>query len=168
MAEMPVIVGNIVLQGFEVPETLDALGSYQKTVVHDFPGGYRTIRNLGAFIPTITWKGILSGPDALDRQTTLEYLAATGQQIMLTYATTQLLGEVVDFKARPKNQWNIPYEIIFEPIADLTGISSAPIQPPSAESQMVPMQSNLSSLSAGTASTLPPDAAPPSETVLPF
>ena len=152
------IIGPVLLTSIEVPQSIDSLAAYQTVVVHDFPGGYRTIRNIGAFPKPLSWHGILSGPSAFDRGATLERLAVTGQTIVLSYGPITLQGQVVEFEMRPRQQFFIPYTIHFIPTLDLSGIISSPQQPPSADSQISQTQNNLSSQQSGTASTLPSSA----------
>ena len=155
MSEIPMIIGPVLLTGIEVPQSIESLSAYQTAVVHDFPGGYRTIRNVGAFPKPLSWHGILSGPSAFDRGAILERLAVTGQTIVLSYGPIALQGELVEFDMRPRQQFFIPYSLRFVPTLDLTGIISSPQQPPSSDSQMSQAQNNLSSQQGGTASTLP-------------
>lgn len=145
-------IDDIVLDGIEVPETIDSLGTKQAVVIKEFPGGARQIRNLGAFPLPFSFHGILSGPAAFDRKVALERKAATGQSIVLSYGPFAWLGQIVRFEAHPRHQFYCPYVLHFEPTQDLTGITQSGQQGPSPETQLAAQQATLNVLKqAGTA-----------------
>ena len=154
---MPLIfaIDEIIFEGIETPETVDTFGTKQAHVVHEFPGGLRTIRNLGALPIGMRWHGILSGPTAFDRKVELERKAATGQQVTLSYGPFAWLGEVVRFETHPRHQFYIPYVLDFEPTEDLSGVTQGQQSGPSSEAQLYGQQSALGAQQTGTAAPLP-------------
>jgi hypothetical protein len=153
MAYSPLTVGGVTFQNIEIPEFLDAVGGYQSSVVHDYPGGLRTIRNLGAFPQPIEWHGILFGSNALSRTTQLERLFVTGNDVSLTYANVNLLGRVLKFRARLRHQFYVPYDILFMPKVDKAGIIASPITPTSTEVQVLNTSTAMQNLNTSNAST---------------
>jgi hypothetical protein len=160
MAAVILSLGNVLFQGIEIPETLNPLGTKQVHAIHEFPGGLKTIRNLGAFPIAFHWSGILSGATAFARKVQLERMAATGQLVVFTYGQFSLRGEVVRFEAYPRHQFYVPYTIHFEPLEDLSGITQSTSLAngtalPSPELQISTQQNALGAQQGGSATTLP-------------
>lgn len=155
---MPLIfsLGGIPLHGFEVPQELKTVGTKQVHAVTEFPGGAKSIRNLGAFpISPIEWEGMFMGHGALERAMVLERFAGTAQLITLTYGPRSWLGEVIEFEAPVRTQHYVPYKIKFEPLVDLTGIAGGQQSAPSPEAQLQAQQGQLTAQQQGGATTLP-------------
>lgn len=123
---IPVTLGSIVLQAFEIPEKFGPLGGVQATATHDFPGGSRTVQTFGAFPQPLRWSGYLTGASAFDREQQIDRMRATGQVVVLRYGRFAWQGVVTDFQAEPGHQFLIPYRVVFEPISDLSGINTVP------------------------------------------
>lgn len=151
-------IGSVVFADFEVPESLESLGTKQAHKKREFPGGTITIRNLGAFPLPLSWRGYLTGPTAFDRMAELQRLAATGQSVKLAYGRVAWQGEVIEFDARPRHEFLIPYTIHFEPTKDLSGIGTVPAGQPSPESQLSTQQGALVGQQGGGTSALDPSA----------
>jgi hypothetical protein len=143
-------IGDVVLSGLEIPEELGELGTQQTLVKHKFPGGIITIQPLGAFPQdTISWTGILTGTDAFARSQQLQRIAALGNEVTLSYGTFAWTGYVGSFSCKPKHQWLVPYTLVFEPIADLSGVGTVPFAPDSPESLLSGAVSSVQSLIGG-------------------
>ena len=154
-------LGPLSLVGMEVPELLDSLGGTQRTAVHEFPGGIKTIQTYGAFPPSVTFKGIFTGSTAFQRMVTVDRLRIAGALIPLIYAQFGYLGVITSFKATPKYQWNIPYTLTFEPQQDISnGVATIPaaVTP---EVNLTNSLSNISALSSGTPFPLPTELGVP-------
>jgi hypothetical protein len=123
------ILGDVVLSNFEVPSEIGDLGGRQSIVKHEFPGGLITITPLGAFPDPISWSGILTGSDAFSRSQQLDRIRAVGDAVTLSYGPFAWSGVVSSYKPRPRHQWYVPYTIMFEPIADLSGVGVVPFDP---------------------------------------
>jgi hypothetical protein len=154
MAYTPLTIGGVTFQDVEIPETLD-FGGHLVIVKHDFPGGLRTIRTLGAFPKEMTWKGHLTGPTAFQRMQQFQRMAVTGQIVTLTWGPIALQGMLIDFEAHARQQWFIPYTLHFEPTMDLTGVISQQTQAPTAETQTAQAQVSIENLQLGDSATLP-------------
>ena len=155
MADTILTIGGITLFGVEIPETLTPLGTEQVHVVHKFPGGAKTIRNLGAFPRPFHWSGIMSGPTAMDRKVQLERLVATAQLVTFTYDRFSLEGELVLFEAHPRHQFYVPYTATFEPLRDLSGLTDGQQTTTSPESQLATQQGALGAQQGGIATLVP-------------
>ena len=84
---MPVsylLLGPILFQGFELPESI-SWGGAQALAVHRLPGGVRIIDAMGRDDADITWSGIFSGPDATLRARALDLMRADGSVWPLTW-----------------------------------------------------------------------------------
>ena len=119
-------LGDVTFYSLELPERIGPLGGKQTLVVHEFPGGAKTVDSLGAFPHTLTWSGIFTGPDAFDRAFEVDRIRATSQVVPVVYGPQQFSGKVADFRYDPKHQYFIPYTMTFEPITDDSGIGATP------------------------------------------
>ncbi|AAW60983.1 hypothetical protein [Gluconobacter oxydans] len=81
----PVILGNLVLTGIEVPDTLQ-VGGRQMLVVHRLPGGGRVVDALGNDPGRLELKGRFLGPDAQMRAQAVERMRMAGQQVAFSAA----------------------------------------------------------------------------------
>lgn len=81
----PVILGNLVLTGIEVPDTLQ-VGGRQMLVVHRLPGGGRVVDALGNDPGRLELKGRFLGPDAQMRAQAVERIRMAGQQVAFSAA----------------------------------------------------------------------------------
>lgn len=152
--DLPLILDNFVFQAFEIPETFRELGGKQAHSLREYPGGLRTIRTLGFFPLPLQWSGYLTGPIAFARAAQLERKAVAANSVKLTYGPWSWLGIVVRFTARPRHQYLVPYEIMFEPTQDLSGIASNPSgSQPSAETQMATQTTAVTKQQGGTVRT---------------
>ena len=84
-ASSPVILGNLVLTGIEVPDTLQ-VGGRQMLVVHRLPGGGRVVDALGNDPGRLELKGRFLGPDAQMRAQAVERMRMAGQQVAFSAA----------------------------------------------------------------------------------
>lgn len=84
-ASSPVILGNLVLTGIEVPDTLQ-VGGRQMLVVHRLPGGGKVVDALGNDPGRLELKGRFLGPDAQMRAQSVERMRMAGQQVVFSAA----------------------------------------------------------------------------------
>jgi hypothetical protein len=127
------MLGPILFGGIEVPERLGSLGGTQVVAAHDFPGGFRSIQTYGAFADPIKWKGILSGSQALQRSYEIDRIRSSGARVPLIYGQNSWIGVVTSYKATPRFQWLVDYEISYLPQFDTGGAATPPTAPFSAE-----------------------------------
>lgn len=110
---MPVsylLLGPILFQGFELPESI-AWGGAQSLAIHRLPGGARVIDAMGRDDADITWSGIFAGPDATLRARALDLMRADGSVWPLTWDTffySAIVGRLHIDHRRPN--W-LPYRI---------------------------------------------------------
>lgn len=142
-------IDDVVMSGLEIPEQLMGPGGTQSLVKHEFPGGLITITPLGAFPNAIKWSGIMTGADAFDRAQILDRKRALGNEVVLSYGPFSWSGVISSFAANPKHQWLVPYEIMFEPTVDLSGIGTIPGGDESLESQLSGTLGDISDLVSG-------------------
>jgi hypothetical protein len=155
MPDFPLILGNFVFSQFEIPESFKSLGGKQAHVKKEFPGGAITIRNLGYFPEgPLEWSGYLYGTNAFQRAAQLQRIVVAANSILLSYGPWQWRGELVRFTAKPRQQNLVPYDVMFEPTADLSGIGSVSQPAQSPESQISTQNMNLTNIQNGSASTL--------------
>ena len=73
----PLIIGALVLQGYEVPSRI-TIGGAQAVTIHKLPGGGRVIDAMGADEGAIIWSGMFVGPGAAQRARSLDIMRAQG------------------------------------------------------------------------------------------
>jgi hypothetical protein len=146
-------IGGVDLVGFEVPNDIPQLFGVQKMAVHDFPGGQRTIQNLGAFPhPFIEWTGNLFNGNlgantadtsqAMFRAETLNNLRLAAQPVALTWGAFNMQVVVAEFEVTAKMaQWLI-YRIKLVPFLDNTPADPA-AQNPNAQANLKDAQNQF-------------------------
>lgn len=83
-ASAPVVIGNLVLQGHEVPGEI-AIGGAQSLSIHKLPGGGRIVDAMGSDDGTIAWHGVFVGPDAAQRARVLDIMRQQGAPLALSF-----------------------------------------------------------------------------------
>jgi hypothetical protein len=81
---MTVLLGGVVLQGFEAPAGF-RFGGDQRLAIHQLPGGARVIDAMGPDEADIRWRGFLSGNDAIARARQLDAMRQAGAEITLAW-----------------------------------------------------------------------------------
>ena len=81
-----VLLGPILLQGFEIPQCI-TWGGKQRLAIHNLPGGERVIDSLGRDDLDVSWSGIFTGADAALRARTVDLMRAEGLVWPLTWST---------------------------------------------------------------------------------
>ena len=104
--------------GFEIPASLEALGSDNISVLHQFPGGRRVFQSFGV-VPQkeITWHGLIFGPNSFTRAQQLQAMVGP-LQTTLTYGPYSFTGLVKSVKPTPGFEGYVPYHVVFEPDAE--------------------------------------------------
>ena len=111
------ILGPVVFQAFEVPETI-GFGGSQSLTVHRLPGGMRVIDVMGRDDADLRWSGIFSGPLAADRARTLDLLRAQGRPLSLSWDAFFYTVVIARFEADYTRPTWIAYRITCKVLAD--------------------------------------------------
>jgi hypothetical protein len=119
MADFVMMLGDFVFQEFEVPESMEGILT-QSMMIHNYPGGSRTVDAMGPQRQPFTISGYLMDDGAEVRRNQLETMAAAGLPVMMNYATRLL--EVVIRKCTTKFMrfWEISYVLELEVVQDLS------------------------------------------------
>jgi hypothetical protein len=149
--------GVVIFSALEIPEEFGPLGGKQVIVKHEFPGGYITEDDLGAFPLPLTWSGILTGTDAMARAQQIDRMRAQGADVTLSYGPFAWLGKIGSFTPKAKHQWLIPYQMMFEPSQDLSGVGVIPGAGTSAEQALSDQSMALDDVAAGDDGLALPD-----------
>ena len=115
----------------EIPSRLNDLGGIQKSAVHEFPGGYRTIQPLGSFPEPLNWRGTFLGGNAFARHFQMDALRRNGATAYLTYGPWRWQGILTRFQTEARYQNYCAYRATFEPAVDLTASGQAQKPSPS-------------------------------------
>lgn len=174
----PVILGDFVFQGFEVPASVEWSGA-QRLVVHKLPGGNRVVDVLGRDDDPIQWGGTFLSADASLRADTLDQMRAAGAPLELNFAGRDYTVIIDHLQLDQRKINHVRYRVSCTVLADRTdspaqtqptaaaaisgdvtaGLNVAAIAPLSAavSGPLLSAQASLSgqvSLSAGTGLTL--------------
>ena len=106
----PVILGDVTLQGFEIPEQI-TFGGQQQLTVHKFPGGARVIDAMGPDARALDWSGIFFGPGAATRARRLNTLKDAGEAIDLTWSGGSYVVVIASFEGDYRRDAHVPYRI---------------------------------------------------------
>ncbi|KXV40528.1 hypothetical protein AD942_06160 [Gluconobacter japonicus] len=95
-ATAPVMLGDLVLTGIEVPDRLQ-VGGRQMMVVHRLPGGGRVVDTLGNDPGRLELAGKFLGPNAQTRAQTIEKMRLRGVPVVFSVAGMALQVWIVRF-----------------------------------------------------------------------
>jgi len=121
----PLIIGDLLLQGHEVPARI-SIGGAQAVTIHKLPGGGRIIDAMGADQGVIAWRGLFIGPDAARRARALDMMRQQGSPRILSFGdytfNVVIVHHEYDYKDRGAViSYRIRCEIVPDPAGDGTG-----------------------------------------------
>ncbi len=156
MTYTSVVLGDIALQDFEVPEKIE-FGGAQRVIVHELIGGGRVVDALGGQPQEVSFSGFLSGATAVARAQALEIICTAGEIISLSWQNFYYRVIVADFFIDYEKSWWMPFTIRCAVVQDS-------VSPP--QGSTVPI-SNLIAGDLAAAAMLASSAGFTSETTLP-
>jgi hypothetical protein len=106
----PIQIGDINLQDFEVPPSIQ-FGGRHRIVVHKLSGGGRALERLGPDDGDIYFSGTFSGRYAEARMRAMNNLRLTGEVVWLTWESFRYQVVVRTFVAAFHSPWWIPYHV---------------------------------------------------------
>ena len=115
----PLVIGNLILQGVEVPNRI-TIGGSQSVTIHKLPGGGRVIDAMGADDGAIAWRGLFIGPDAARRARNLDTIRVQGEPQLLSFGDYTFNVVVVQFAYDYQDRgmiinYRIKTEIVMDP-----------------------------------------------------
>jgi hypothetical protein len=110
MSGTTLTLGPIVFRDFEIPSAI-TFGGRQRMAVRYLTTGQRVIDTLGPDDATISFAGVLSGPNASARARDIDALRTQGRPLGLSWNTFLYSVIIRSFEADFKNQWWINYRI---------------------------------------------------------
>jgi hypothetical protein len=118
------ILGSIIFQDFEVPESIP-LGGAQAGHMHKLPGGIRIFDAQGPDDEAIRWSGRFRGSDALARATALDGMRRQGALQQLSVLDLAYSVIITAFTFTLRRPFEIDYAITLDVIEDQSqGIDS--------------------------------------------
>jgi len=116
---MPITLslGDVLFTDLELPERI-TFGGGQQLVVHKMVGGTREVHAMGRDDLPLRWSGTFMGKDALQRARYLDAMRIAGQALPLAWSELLYTVLVARFEADFEREWEIPYRIICEVVAD--------------------------------------------------
>lgn len=98
-----VMLGEVVLQGYEVPERV-RFGGTQRLAVHRLPGGGRVVDAMGPDELGLRWSGMMLGADAADRARAIDAMRVAGTPVTLVFGDMAydviVAGFVAEYRRR--------------------------------------------------------------------
>ncbi len=128
IADQSVSIGNILFEGWEVPERV-CWGGGQRMTVHKLVGGSRFIDTMGPDNSDVAWSGRFLSPDAAFRADQLDLLRKSGSQVDVIFAGRYYSAVISQFSAEQLTQFHICYHICITILADESAIGP-PVDPP--------------------------------------
>lgn len=126
MSTTQVILGDLTLEGLEIPESIP-FAIKQALAVQTLIGGARTIDAMGRDDQPITWSGYFMGPNAMQRALFLQNQCATAQELTLTWDQLNYQVIIDSFEPDYEFAYRIPYRISCTVIQDNTNpVTDAP------------------------------------------
>lgn len=120
----PLIIGSLILQGYEVPGRI-TIGGSQSVRIHKLPGGGRIIDAMGPDSGAIAWRGLFVGPDAARRARTLDTMRIQGIPQILSFGDYIFNVVVINCEYDYQNQGSIiDYRIKAEIVLDPSNLNS--------------------------------------------
>jgi len=113
------LLGDLQMDGFEVPATLH-FGGAQRAAVHKLLGGGRVIDAMGRDDCAISWHGVLAGPAASERARSLDAKRAAGLPLPLSWEAFSYQIVITSLSLEFQSPWWITYEISCTVLADLS------------------------------------------------
>ncbi len=110
-----VIISGIVLDGFEVPDSING-GGAQRITKLQLVGGARQVQALGSDQDDIEWSGRFRTATALQRAQSIDRLRIIGLPVTLTYLSQTYTVLIAQFRYDVQRQgYEIPYRIVLVP-----------------------------------------------------
>lgn len=116
----PVVLGDFVFTGLEVPGSI-TWGGQQTLTVHKLPGGGRVIDVMGRDDAALSWSGILLGGDRASRAYALDEMRIAGLPVPLSWGShlyTVVIREFICEDAAHRGNYRIACEVLRDESAD--------------------------------------------------
>ncbi|MDR3520433.1 MAG: hypothetical protein P4L54_02340 [Acidocella sp.] len=110
MSDISLFLGGITFQDFEVPEKL-VFGGAQRVIAHELIGGGRAIDVLGGQPAQISFRGIMSGSNAVGRAQALDAARVAGNAINLGWQNFVYSVVISELCLDYEKSWWIPFEV---------------------------------------------------------
>lgn len=121
-----VVLGEVTLEGFEVPESI-TIGGQQQMTVHKLPGGTRVIDAMGRDDAPLEWSGTLLGWNAVNRALQLDEMRVAGAPLALMFGPYYYTVVIESFRGSYQRDSLIPYSISCVVLRDETEAPGIPI-----------------------------------------
>lgn len=122
---MKVSLGEFELKDFEKPDIIP-LGGEQSLAEREFPGGNKSIQDMGPTYRPISWSGIFIGQDAYDRMMTIGLMRTAGKPIKFSTDKFSMDVMIKDFLPDYKSDRRIPFSITLTKVIDNNAVVSQP------------------------------------------
>lgn len=119
MSDTKLFLGWFEFQEFEIPESIP-LGGSQAQIIHRFPGGARVVQAMGRDDEPISWSGLFTGPNAVDRARELDLMRVQGREQELLFFGYRFSVVIRRFCYQVQRYYRVPYQLDLEVVLDKT------------------------------------------------
>lgn len=110
MTDTVITLGGFEFRDLEIPSEIN-FGGDHKLVVHELVGGQRVIDAMGRNDTNISWEGLITGSDAIDRALQLESFRTSGETVTLSWFNLTYDVVVETFIAKTQKYYQVAYNI---------------------------------------------------------
>ncbi len=110
MTDTIINLGGFEFRDLEIPSEIN-FGGDHKLVVHELVGGQRIVDAMGRNDTNISWEGLITGSDAIDRALQLEGFRTSGQTVTLSWFNLTYEVVVETFIAKTQKYYQVSYNI---------------------------------------------------------
>lgn len=108
---MPLILGDVIFEDYEIPEKIAGLGGKQELAKHVLLGGARIVDAMGPSDADPAWSGRFTGSQATARAQQLDTMRRAGLQMPLSFGEFFYTVAIEEFDFDFERPYQIPYHI---------------------------------------------------------
>ncbi|MBV9984501.1 hypothetical protein [Bradyrhizobium sp.] len=108
---MPLLLGDILFQDFEIPDRITGLGGRQALTKHRLIGGKRSVNAMGPDDSDPAWSGRFQGGDAIGRARLIDAMRLAGQAVTLSFGSVLMSVVIEEFTYDYEREWQVLYNI---------------------------------------------------------
>lgn len=109
---MALTLGGVLFRDFEIPSKISgAIGGKQTLAKHKLIGGQRVTDAMGSDPDDPAWEGRFRGLDAESRALQINAIKDAGQEVLLTFGSSQYTVVIEEFICEYMQAYEIPYRI---------------------------------------------------------
>lgn len=117
MVDTVITLGGFEFRNIEIPQSIN-FGGDQKLSVHELIGGQRVVDAMGPSDVDLSWEGLITGPDALQRALQLDGMRIAGQLLPFSVFNLKYNVFIATFSYSPERFYQVRYTITLKVVQD--------------------------------------------------